>query len=62
MCSQSWQDVKSTGLPSVKVIEIRVMRLLPHAAQVTPSRCLGSGRIPNAELGLGRVTGRRTGT
>ena len=36
--SQRWQEVKSTGVPSVRFIASRVTCALPQAAQTTPER------------------------
>src|SRR5215210_7161396 len=37
-CSQRWQDVNSTGDPSVRLIAMRVTRSLPQARQPAPVR------------------------
>ncbi len=45
-CSQRWQDVNSTGDPSVRFIAIRVTRSLPQARQLAPARAPGWVREP----------------
>ena len=45
-CSQRWQEVNSTGVPSVRFIASRVTRSLPQAAQLAPARAPGWVREP----------------
>ena len=53
-CSQRWQEVNETGVPSVRVIASRVTQSLPHAAHRTPSRAPGWVREPSGGVGCTR--------